>query len=407
MKKDCRLSLCMIVKNEENCISRCLNSVKDVVDEMIIVDTGSTDRTVEICSKFGAKVLNFPWNGSFADARNYGIDRATGDWILWLDADEELDPDDVTQIKKHLLQDEFDILTLRLINFYGDIADMDKVSEIAHHRIFRNGIGIKFVNKIHEVLHAPEELHLTENGRIGFLNLKLYHYGYLNDVVSDKDKHNRNLEMLEKEISLGEATPWTYYYIAAEYFQMEQYAQAFKKVNLAIAEFLKSGQIPPPAILYKLKYSILVNAGSFDEAYPGIQKAILLYPDYVELWYLMGLILFQKQQFEETIKVFDECLDLGETNSDYLIVKGIGSFHALYFKGQCLEKLNKIEDALRCYLKALSLSINHPFSLEALEKLVYEHENLIHYLIKEEFDQETSSQLIAVIESLKSNPNRK
>lgn len=391
----------MIVKNEENCIARCLNSVKNIVDEIIIVDTGSTDRTMEICHEFDATIHRFQWNGSFADARNYGIERATGDWILWLDADEELDPHDATQIKNHLLQDEFDILTLRLINFYGDTADMDKVSEIAHHRLFRNGMGIKFVNKIHEVLQAPGELHLTENGRIGFLNLKLYHYGYLNNVVDQKDKHKRNLEMLEKEISLGEATPWTYYYIAAEYFQMEKYTEAFKKVNLAIAEFLKAGLIPPPAILYKLKYSILVNAGNWDEAYPGIQKAILLYPDYVELWYLMGLILFQKQQFEDAIKAFDECLDLGETNLDYLIVKGIGSFHALYFKGQCFEKLQKPKEALHCYLQALALSETHPFSIDALEVLMKEHKKIMRKLLKEEFDEETSSRLTAVIEALK------
>lgn len=394
----------MIVKNEEDCISRCLNSVKDIVDEMIIVDTGSTDRTIDICNHFGAKVYEFPWNGSFADARNYGIERATGDWILWLDADEELDRKDSALIKEYILLDKFDILTIHLINFYGDTAEMDKVSEIAHHRLFRNGMDIKFVNKIHEVLHAPEELQLRENGRIGHIDIKLYHYGYLNDVVAKKEKHQRNLEMLEKEVMLGEATPWTYYYIAAEYYQMGKYTEAFEKVNLSIFEFLKVGQIPPPSILYKLKYSILVNTGSWDEALPGIQKAVLLFPDYVELWYLMGIILFQKQQYEKAIKAFDECIQLGETNLEYLIVKGIGSFHALYFKGQCLENLHKLEEALRCYLKALALSEKHPFSLESLKKLVYDHEQLIYQLIEEDFDIETSKRLISVIDSLKLEP---
>jgi glycosyltransferase involved in cell wall biosynthesis len=81
----------MIVKNEEDCIARCLNSVKDVVDEIMIVDTGSTDNTINICQSFEAKIERFEWNGSFADARNYGIQKATGEWIIWLDADEELD----------------------------------------------------------------------------------------------------------------------------------------------------------------------------------------------------------------------------------------------------------------------------------------------------------------------------
>ncbi len=86
-----RISLCMIVKDEEEMLPRCLAAVAEHVDELVIVDTGSTDRTVEIAESFGADVVEFPWNGSFADARNVSLDRATGDWILWLDADEVLD----------------------------------------------------------------------------------------------------------------------------------------------------------------------------------------------------------------------------------------------------------------------------------------------------------------------------
>lgn len=71
----------MIVQNEEYCISRCLNSVKDNIDEMIIVDTGCEDHTIDICRTFGAKMYKFSWNGSFVDARNFGIERANGDWI--------------------------------------------------------------------------------------------------------------------------------------------------------------------------------------------------------------------------------------------------------------------------------------------------------------------------------------
>ena len=83
-----RISLCMIVKDEEEMLPGCLAAVAEHVDEIVVVDTGSTDRTVEIAESFGANVVEFPWNGSFADARNVSLDHATGDWILWLDADE-------------------------------------------------------------------------------------------------------------------------------------------------------------------------------------------------------------------------------------------------------------------------------------------------------------------------------
>ncbi len=82
------LSLCMIVKNEEENIGRCLASVKPVVDEMIVVDTGSTDRTIDIAKAFGAQVYDFEWTNNFAEARNFSLSKAAGDWILVLDADE-------------------------------------------------------------------------------------------------------------------------------------------------------------------------------------------------------------------------------------------------------------------------------------------------------------------------------
>lgn len=84
------LSLAMIVKDEEDCIKRCLDSVINLVDEIIIVDTGSTDKTVEICQSCNAQVFSYQWNNDFAAARNFGLDKVTRDWILWLDADEEV-----------------------------------------------------------------------------------------------------------------------------------------------------------------------------------------------------------------------------------------------------------------------------------------------------------------------------
>ncbi|MEN2453310.1 glycosyltransferase family 2 protein, partial [Bacillus sp. JR_15] len=84
------ISLCMIVKNEEEVLADCLSSVQDIVDEMIIVDTGSTDRTKEIAHSFSAQVLDFEWVQHFAKARNFAFSRATKEYILWLDADDVL-----------------------------------------------------------------------------------------------------------------------------------------------------------------------------------------------------------------------------------------------------------------------------------------------------------------------------
>ncbi len=89
----------MIVRDEEEMLPGCLAPLRDVVDEIVVVDTGSTDATVEIAESFGARVVHFPWNGSFADARNVSIEAATGDWIMYLDADEHMEPGDAPQLR--------------------------------------------------------------------------------------------------------------------------------------------------------------------------------------------------------------------------------------------------------------------------------------------------------------------
>ncbi|MEC2873313.1 glycosyltransferase family 2 protein, partial [Bacillus cereus] len=153
------ISLCMIVKNEESNIANCLKSAQGVVDEIIIVDTGSTDDTIAICETFNAKILNFKWNNSFAEARNFGLKQAKGDWILWLDADEEIDIEDGKKLKKCLkkLKNE-KLLSVHLINYIGKEKNINQTFQIAHTRLFKNHLGFKFNQNVHEILNAEEVL---------------------------------------------------------------------------------------------------------------------------------------------------------------------------------------------------------------------------------------------------------
>jgi glycosyltransferase involved in cell wall biosynthesis len=103
--KEATLSLCMIAKNEEKQIARCLGSAKNFVDEIIVVDTGSNDRTVEIAKQFGAKVVSHEWKDDFSDARNVSLEHASGDWILVIDSDETISKEDLEKIRQ-LIKDE-------------------------------------------------------------------------------------------------------------------------------------------------------------------------------------------------------------------------------------------------------------------------------------------------------------
>src|SRR5690625_1920531 len=120
MMKKQTISLCMIVRNEEDHIEQALQSVKGLVDEIIIVDTGSTDQTRVICEKFNATVVRVPWTGDFAEARNESIQHATKDWILYLDADETLDKRSHKTIRQRIKKTTATVLTCTLLNYYGD-----------------------------------------------------------------------------------------------------------------------------------------------------------------------------------------------------------------------------------------------------------------------------------------------
>lgn len=355
---DLFLSLCMIVKNEEEFLEKCLGSVRSIADEIIIVDTGSTDKTKEICRRHQAKVYDFPWTDSFSEARNFGIEKAGGEWILWLDADEELDLENTVEFKKALKPKGKDLWLIPLINYYGVFPpDPNRAYLFASHRLFRNHKGFKFVGNIHEHLNVRQ----SPEGTIPEImpHTKIYHYGYMDSVTQSKKKYERNLRLLQKERHCPGYSPWIDYHIASEYYRAEQYGEAFKQINISIMRFLQNQQLPP-SLLYKLKYDILIVLGSFDGAWPGIEHAIALYPDYVDLYFYKGIILYAKKEFEEAVTVFRHCLELGETRTQYLTRVGFGGYQAWYFIGRCCEDLGKPQEAVQAYAQTISLYPGHP-----------------------------------------------
>ncbi|WP_343224489.1 glycosyltransferase [Paenibacillus sp. ACRRX] len=363
-----KISLCMIVKNEEDCIARCLNSVKHVVDEIIIVDTGSTDNTADICRSFDAQIVEYTWNEHFADARNYGLQYATGDWILWMDADEELDPNDALQLKQQVNTASEAILWIHLINFIGNEPDANDAFHITHSRMFRNHIGFKFTKSIHEILNLEEVLPEYDPSQQQTLPIKIYHYGYMNEYIINKKKSERNIRLLEQELHKEDHHPWIKYHIATEYYRLKQYQKAFEYVNLGIVHFLQERKAPP-SLLYKLKYSILITLGSVEGAWQGIDRAILMYPDYVDLYFYKGVIYYLKEWYSQAIEVFQQCIILGENNIKHLTLKGVGSFHASYYIGLCHEKLGNMEHAIQAYEAAIQIFPNYKPALEAIGQI--------------------------------------
>ena len=191
-----RLSVCMIVKNEERFLGQCLASVKDIADELIVIDTGSTDRTVEIAREHGAQVGHFEWCNDFAAARNASIAPATGDWILFLDADEELSPAEKTELPRLLIQTQISLYRLPLINTHQGEKSQSYVP-----RLFRNPPGLMFYGCVHEgVLSFIEKTCNPWQLSIDFCNLKILHHGYDPAVMQERNKIQRNHDLLRNAI---------------------------------------------------------------------------------------------------------------------------------------------------------------------------------------------------------------
>lgn len=332
----------MIVKNKENHIEACLQSVKDYVAEMVIVDRGSTDQTKEICKKYGASIYEYDWDDDFSSARNFGLQFCQSEWILWLDADEILDSSDVKKLPHILEKTAANVISLPVFNYCGKLSEINENDFylLYQPRMFRNHLNFSFKNKLHETLQFPDGI--TQND-IKKVDIPIHHYGYTDDHVQQKNKVARNLSILEKELQTPNHSPWVEYHLASEFYRLGRYEEAFLFVNEAIVLFLTK-KLHPPSVLYKLKYDILIKSKNFTGAWPSILKAIELYPDYVDLHYYKGIILFHLNEYSEAIAAFKTCLELGDRQSDYLVLNGVGSFKAREYIALCNEKMKSFRE---------------------------------------------------------------
>lgn len=183
----------MIVKNEEFYLDDCLKSVKDVVDDIIIVDTGSTDKTKKIAEKYNSKIFDFEWIEDFSAARNFAIRKSQSEWIIYLDADERLSPDSKSELLR-LTKDNSNFGYFCNINSVNNKGGTPGKSQYI--RLFKNNKNIKFKNKVHEEIESS----LKENG-YEFQNsgIDILHIGYDISQGGIKQKAERNLKLLEKE----------------------------------------------------------------------------------------------------------------------------------------------------------------------------------------------------------------
>ncbi|MGG7144104.1 glycosyltransferase [Clostridium nigeriense] len=214
------LSVCIIAKNEERNLQRCLESIRGIADEVILVDTGSVDNTISIAEKYDAKVIKFPWQNNFSFARNKALEMASKDWILCIDCDEVLDSSQIYEMKSILNNSSILGFRLKLINIIGN-----KAYEGNHLlRIIKNNSGFYYSGKINEKLlnSTYKDSYFNE---IMNLELLIYNFGFDFTKKSLVERCNRNIDIY---LSYNEDKKnyLYYYYVGNEYYLLGKYTSA-------------------------------------------------------------------------------------------------------------------------------------------------------------------------------------
>ncbi|MFC5702969.1 glycosyltransferase [Cohnella faecalis] len=364
-----KLSLLAVSFNQENTIERCLTSVKFIADELIVVDLGSTDRTKEIALSCGANVLDYSGNGLNSDAHNFGLELATGDWILHTSPDEYLDPQDRYKLRDALYEEDKELMLLPVVLHPSKDGTAAQGREFARTRLFRNGSGFRFTGKIHGMLNFEEKMASAEAlNKFGSLAVRIHHAPTTGLLQKHKMKAAKN----DPAPSIAKS-PFTAYHMACECYRAHLHEEAVQHLNQSIRLFLDLGYRVPPSFLYKLKYHIFARYLTKNDSTRGLQAALRIYPDYAELHYDMGLICMSRQAYDKAVNHFNECLALGERQSEYLVQQGTGSYAAAYNLGLCLEKKGRYDEAVQSYHEAVRMRHSYSPPLHALNRVADKH----------------------------------
>lgn len=338
MGRSSSLNLVMIAKDEERCIGRCLKSVRELVDEIIVVDTGSKDRTREIALSFGAKVYDFEWRGDFSVAKNYALSKSGSQWNLVLDADEYLTQGCRSDIETFMENHH----TIGAVQLRSAFRDVDGINYSIAYIGRLLPCSVRYIGKIHEQVDSTFPRYP--------LKLIVDHDGYMQD-----GKGERNLELLLEALKSHPQDEYYLYQTAATLYNMKRFQQAHTYFEL----FLNK---PFGGINYQVRGRILAlynltELGLFDLGIELIEKQGNVLDHYADWHFACGifymkLVLSNPEKYIQFLPGIEtsylKCLQIGELAVHEGTV-GNGSFRAAYNLGTWYEVSGDSEKAVRYY----------------------------------------------------------
>ena len=334
------ISICIIVKNDEENLNLCLKKLKPLDYEIVVIDTGSTDNTKIIASQYTNNLYDFSWCDDFSAARNCAIKMATQEYILMVDSDEYLEEFDKCKLEKLILSNPQSVGRIQRKNifvrngkkFYG----IERVNRLFSKNIYH------YVGKIHEqIIENEKEEYPTYKIPLSFL-----HSGYDGSEEERKKKANRNIEMLKRTLEEEGPDPYTLYQLGKGYYFEQDYSNATFYFDSALTYDLNPKLEYVIDMVEMYGYS-LINSGKIDQALllGNIYEEFSHSADFV---YLMGFIYMNNGQFKEAIDEF-----LKATKYKECKVVGVNSYLAYYNVGVIYECLGQKDVAVFYYKQCI------------------------------------------------------
>ncbi len=366
LPKKPRLSVCMIVNDEEKILTRCLKSVQGVADELIVVDTGSKDNTISVAKDFGAKVYYFKWRDDFAVARNESLKYATGDWIFQIDADEELLQSSISPLKEAMLNPWCLVYVITCDN--GATSRSERFVKVG--RLFRNHILVRYSRPYHEMvsssayelINQEPQWQLIEEPRI-----IIRHYGYEPSEMQSRKKHERGIRIMESYIRENQNDVYMLTKLGETYNSVRRYDEAiieFKKalaINSNLADphkglgnaYFEKGMFDEAIVVFKKSIAINPNLsdnhnnlgmayyakGLLDKAISEYTEAIAIEPNFAEAHYNLGLAYRAKGVVDKEISEYNKALSINPN----LAEARINLLYAIKPSVKCMRKIGRNE----------------------------------------------------------------
>lgn len=345
------LSACIIAKNEALTLRKCLESLQGVADEIIVIDTGSTDQTMDIAREFGCIIHEFEWCNDFSAARNESLRYAQGTFILVIDADEYLDSKERLHVREFLTQTDAEGIFVISKSYLGSLTHLSSAVPIRVMRIFRR--GHLYSGAIHEQI-ADSVFH--HGGAMATLDLTLHHLGYTDEFLARRSKTSRNTALLEQELKQDPTNVFQQSNLIVEYMMQRDWEKAYQLANRTWQELKRKSPTTWPNFTPRIVLNLITiewELGKRDQAIHSAREGIHLFPWYTDLLRRYASFLMQHNKVADAVKILMRCREQGDTTPNLIeSVEGSGTYLASYDLAMAWALLGDDLSSRRYFLQA-------------------------------------------------------